>query len=177
MAERIRLLGSGVAVAGVYWQLLSHPEFWNAHAARTADPDSPHHGLDDIWCRFAPPAEGLPEAPCEWYPAAAVLGVKALCLDVMRLVNGTELGGVLITRIPPGATCRPHTDTGWHAEKFQKFGLQIASAPGQRFCFEGESLETKPGDVFWFDNAHTHWVTNDTPYERVTLIVCARVEE
>jgi quercetin dioxygenase-like cupin family protein len=60
--------------------------------------------------------------------------------------------------------------------RYEKFAVQIASAPGQAFCFEGERLETKPGDVFWFDNQHLHWVTNDTPYERVTMIVCIRKE-
>jgi quercetin dioxygenase-like cupin family protein len=105
------------------------------------------------------------------------LGIKPLCLDLMRAVEGVELGGVLITRIPPGAECKPHTDPGWHARRYDKYAVQITSAPGQRFHFEGESLETKPGDLFWFDNQFTHWVTNPTAYERVTLIVCIRKEK
>jgi quercetin dioxygenase-like cupin family protein len=94
----------------------------------------------------------------------------------MRFVEGVEIGGVLITRIPPGKSVRPHTDPGWHARRYEKYGVQITSAPGQLFCFEGEELETQPGDVFWFDNAHTHWVTNPTHYERITMIVCIRKE-
>lgn len=175
---KIVLLQSGLPVAPIHWALQQHPELWNQHTARTADPASPHHGLDDIWARYGDPARATDGAPHDsfWYPAADLLGIKKLCLDIMHAVGGVELGGVLITRIPPGAMCKPHVDPGWHARRYDKFAVQITSAPGQRFHFEGESLETKPGDLFWFDNQYTHWVTNDTPYERVTMIVCIRKE-
>jgi quercetin dioxygenase-like cupin family protein len=176
--SRIKLLREGVNAAPLYWALQSHPELWNQFKDRTESPASPHHGLDDIWVRFGSQANARDDKPhdAHWYEAADVLGVKQMCLDLMRHVEGVELGGVLITRIPPGAECRPHTDPGWHARRYDKFAIQVASAPGQRFCFEGESLETKPGDLFWFDNQFSHWVTNPTPYERVTLIVCIRME-
>lgn len=179
MAEKITRISAGLNVTPIYWALQSNPQLWNEHTARTQAEDSPHHGLDDIWARFGAPervADGQPHASF-WYPSADVLGVKRLCLDLMRHVDGVELGGVLITRIPPGARCKPHTDPGWHARYYEKFAVQITSAPGQMFCFEGESLETMPGDVYWFDNQHLHWVTNDTAYERVTMIVCIRREK
>lgn len=173
---KIDLLQQGLPVAPIYWALLEHPELWNQNKTRTESPDSPHHGLDDIWARYGDPSRAVDGLPHDafWYPSADVLGVKALCLDIMRAVDGIELGGVLITRIPPGAKCKPHTDPGWHARRYEKYGVQITSAPGQKFCFEGESLETKPGDLFWFDNQYSHWVTNPTQYERVTMIVCIR---
>lgn len=175
--DKIKLIRGGIDVAPIYWKLLQHPELWNQNTTRTASPDSPHHELDDIWARFVDmkEADGLPRESV-WYPAAEILGIKPLCLDIMRLVEGTELGGILITRIPPGAKCKPHVDNGWHARRYEKLAVQITSAPGQKFCFEGQELETKPGDLFWFDNQYTHWVTNDTPYERVTMIICIRKE-
>lgn len=177
--NNIKLLDSGLNVAPIYWALQSQPELWNEHTTRTADPASPHYGLDDIWARFGDPERAQDGASHDsfWYPSADLLGIKPLCLDLMRVVEGVELGGVLITRIPPGRACKPHTDPGWHARRYDKFAVQIASAPGQRFCFDGESLETKPGDVFWFDNQYTHWVENPTPYERITMIVCIRKEK
>lgn len=164
-------------VAELHWRLLEHPELWGRNLERTEPSDSPHKGLNDIWVRFVPKTDEyyLP-GPAQWYEAAAVLEIKDLVLNLFRAVNGVELGGVLITRIPPFEMCKPHIDTGWHAERYKKFALQIASAPGQRFCFEGESLETKPGDFYWFDNSYEHWVENPTDYERMTLIVCARTE-
>jgi quercetin dioxygenase-like cupin family protein len=176
---KIKLLSRGLNVTPIHWALQEHPELWNQHTARTESPESPHHGLDDIWARFGDPERAEDGAAHDsfWYPSADVLGVKPLCLDLMRSVEGVELGGVLITRIPSGAECKPHTDPGWHARRYEKFAVQITSAPGQKFCFEGEELETRPGDVFWFDNQHLHWVTNPTPYERITMIVCIRKEK
>lgn len=176
MSEKIALLAEGLPVSGIYWSILQNPQFWNEYKHRTEDPESPHYGLDDIWARFVHPSEMNDGQPHDsvWYPSADVLGVKDACLDVMRSVGGVELGGVLITRIPAGKECKPHTDPGWHARRYEKYGLQITSAPGQKFCFEGEELETKPGDLFWFDNQYTHWVTNPTDYERITMIICVR---
>ena len=115
------------------------------------------------------------EFDCEWYESADILGVKPLVMDLFKKVNGVRLGGVLITRIPAGAECKPHTDTGgWHADYYEKFAIQIASAPGQKFCFEDVEFESKPGDVYWFNNSFKHWVPNPTPYERITMIVCVK---
>lgn len=176
MTDKIKLISSGINVQPLYWALLKNPQLWNQHTMRTAHPGSPHHGLDDIWVRFGKTdAAMLGEAHAsEWYEAADALGVKPLLRDLMRLVDGDVLGGVLITRIPAGATCKPHVDSGWHALQYEKYAIQIASAPGQKFCFEGQELETAPGDLFWFNNQHLHWVENPTNYERVTLIACIK---
>ncbi len=173
---KIKLLKEGINVAPIYWALLKNPSLWNQNTARTEDEKSPHFGLDDIWARFGEQERAVDgEAhDSKWYPSSDILGIKPLVYDIFRFAEGDELGGVLITRIPPGKMCKPHTDPGWHARRYQKFAVQITSAPGQKFCFEGEELETKPGDLFWFDNQFTHWVTNETPYERVTMIICIR---
>lgn len=158
--------------------LAQNPQLWNADRARTESPDSPHREIDDIWVRFA--AEGAGHGPHDsiWYSAAACLPVRQIVYPLMAHVCGERLGGILITRIPAGKQVYPHIDRpGWHAEYYDKFAVQIASARGQKFCFEGESLETEPGDVFWFDNAYSHWVTNDTPHERITMIVCIKPDK
>jgi len=172
----IQLIQRGINVQGLLWSIHSNPQLWNQHTMRTAHPDSPHHGLDDIWIRYGKGEEALKgEAhESEWYDAADVLGVKPFLRDLMRAVDGDVMGGVLITRIPPGATCKPHQDLRWHALEYQKYGLQVASAPGQAFCFEGIELETQPGDLFWFENQSTHWVINPTNYERITMIACIK---
>ena len=176
---KIERISQGLQVADIYWKLQQNPHLWDQNPARTEDPASPHAELNDIWARYGEPERVVDGRPhdSKWYPAADVLGVKPLCFDLMRYVQGVELGGVLITRIPPGATCKPHRDTGWHAVRYEKFAVQITSAPGQLFQFEGESLETKPGDVFTFNNQNLHWVTNDTKYERITMIACIRKEK
>jgi hypothetical protein len=174
---KIKQIGSGVNVAPMVWALQQHPELWDQHTARTQDPSSPHHDLSDIWVRYAKDGEGAGPHESVWYPCADLLPVKGIVYDLMRFVQGDQLGGVLITKIPAGKECKPHSDPGWHARYYDKFAVQLQSAPGQRFCFEGESLESKPGDVYYFDNAHTHWVTNPTPYDRITLICCIKADK
>jgi hypothetical protein len=173
---KIELLERGIDVGGLQSALAAHPDLWNQHQARTADPASPHHGLDDIWLRFAPQArltDGPPQS--QWYPSAYALRAAIPAVEaIFERYGGQALGGVLMTRIPAGRSCRPHIDQGWHARAYEKFALQIHAAPGQRFCFEGETLETAPGDLFWFDNQYLHWVENPTAQDRVTMIICLK---
>lgn len=174
---KIKRLADGLTVAPLLWALQEHPEFWDQHTQRTEDPRSPHHDLSDIFVRYAAdPNENGPHESV-WYPCADILPVRQLVYPLMQFVHGEKLGGVLITRIPAGATCKPHTDPGWHAKEYEKFAIQIQSAPGQLFCFEGGGLETKPGDLFWFDNQYEHWVTNPTPYDRITMICCIKSDK
>jgi quercetin dioxygenase-like cupin family protein len=176
MSEKIKIIERGINVHAIYWALLQHPHLWNQHTARTEHPDSPHHGLDDIWVRFGAEQHAKDQAAHfpGWYESADVLGLKPFLRNLMHAVGGDILGGVLITRIPAGATCKPHTDMGWHALQYEKYAVQITSAPGQKFCFEDEEVETAPGDLFWFENQSKHWVLNPTNYERITMIACIK---
>jgi hypothetical protein len=175
--SRIKLLATGVDVGPMLAALDAHPELWDQNTARTANPASPHHELSDIWARFAAPGvDGSQPHESVWYPCADLLPIRDLVYPLMSLVQGDRLGGVLITKIPAGKQCKPHSDPGWHARYFQKFVVQLAAHPEQAFHFEGEHLVTKPGDVFWFDNAFTHWVTNPTPHDRITAIACIKTD-
>ncbi len=174
----IRLLWEGADVAPMREALKAHPELWDQQTARTQPIDSPHHGLSDIWARYADPATMAPDGSHDsiWYQPADALPVRDMVFPLMAAVRGERLGGVLITRIKPGQVCKPHTDPGWHARYYEKFAVQIEAAPQQGFHFERQSLVTKPGDVFWFDNSFKHWVTNDSESDRITLIACIRTE-
>ncbi len=171
----IKLLLSNLNVQQIVWNLHVHPELWNKHTDRTKDFSSPHYGIDDIWIRYA---EGgnvtSKEHESVWYPSADILNVKPLVMDVFKAVNGTSLGGVLITRIIPGKWVKPHRDLGWHAKNYDKFAVQLTSSPHQAFCFEKSLLESKPGDLYWFNNQELHWVENNSEYERITMIICVK---
>lgn len=172
---KIEKIAEGIQVGPLLWAIQENPQLWDQNISRTQPVESPHHGLSDIWARYAAPGVDASQPhDAVWYPCADLLPVRELVMPLFAAVQGTRLGGVLLTRIPAGAECLPHKDDGWHARYYEKFAIQIQSAPGQAFCFEGESLITKPGDVFWFDNAFTHWVPNPTTYDRITLIVCLK---
>jgi hypothetical protein len=164
-------------------QLDAHPELWNQHTLRTERYDTPHSGVSDIWLRFndwshyAGDVHAFTMLPHEsvWYPAATQLpALRQLALDVFRFVVGESLGGVLITKIPPGGEVAPHVDSGWHATHYEKFAVQLKGNREQAFHFDDAELRPLPGDLYTFDNARRHWVTNGSDEDRITLIVCVR---
>jgi hypothetical protein len=179
--KKLELLPFKVDTSKLHDILERYPHLWDMNTARTAHPDSPHHELSDIWVRYAGQdsvTDGVHIS--RWLDLAKVLPVKDLVDEVMSHLKAKELGGVLITRQPPGATCHPHVDGGkgsWHADHFEKVAVSITSAPGQFFCVEELSVEPAPGDVWYFDNWHEHWVTNQTEHDRMTLIICFRCDE
>jgi hypothetical protein len=175
----INLVTKGAHVAPIVAALERHSELWNQHRQRLAM--YPHSGISDVWVRYnaIENYQGDMQAfnaehESVWYPSADLLHVKPLVHDLMRLVEGERLGGVLITRIPPGGEVKRHVDGGWHAGYYRKFGVSLAANEQQRFCFDDAQLITETGDVFEFDNSRAHWVTNPSPVARMTMIVCIR---
>ncbi len=176
---KIKRVAENININPLLWALQANPQLWNEHTYRTENGDSPHHEVDDIWVRSSLPFGVWNPEPhdSEWYPCADLLPIKPLVYSLMQFAEGDKLGAVLITRVKPGHSVKPHSDPGWHARHYQKFAVQVQSAPGQAFCFDGERLESKPGDVYWFDNQHTHWVVNETEHDRITVIVCIKTNK
>lgn len=175
----MHFVAAGANVAPLVQAIDAHPELWNRYTTRTEVYE--HSQVSDIWVRYnafenfdGDRTNFNAEHESVWYPAADVLGIKPFLLDLMRLVDGTRLGGVLITKIPPGGRVQPHVDQGWHATYYEKYAVQLMGNLQQAFHFEGESFSALPGDVYSFDNSQPHWVTNDSDSDRMTLIVCIR---
>lgn len=173
---------SGFDVGPLVEQLQAHPEVWNTHRERTEQYGTPHNGVSDIWVRynawdhytgdwaaFHEPHESV------WYPVVAdIPAAWSLARKVKRLAGAETLGGVLITKIPPGGRVEPHVDGGWHAAHYRKLAVQVKGNQDQAFCFEDAQLRAEPGEVYEFDNSQRHWVVNDSDTDRITLIVCVR---
>lgn len=178
----IEKLSSGFDVKPLMDQLAAHPEIWNRHKVRTEGYKTPHKAISDVWVRYnawenftGDIAAFNAEHQSSWYPVIHdIPAAWSLARRVMRRVGGTRLGGVLITRIPPGGEVSPHIDLGWHAGYYDKFAVQIAGNDQQAFCFEDSELRPEPGDLYTFDNSRLHWVTNQSDSERITLIICIR---
>jgi hypothetical protein len=180
--SHIRYLASDLPVSGLLEELDANPQVWDEHTSRTKPDNSPHHGLSDIWVRYNDWANFTgdtkafnDEHDAVWLEPSIVLpSAKKLAKSVMAMVGGDRLGMVLITRIPAGGKVLPHIDQGWHARYYDKYAVQIKGNADQAFHFDGESLSPEPGDLYTFDNAYTHWVTNDSDVERITCIICIR---
>lgn len=185
----IRILRQDVEVGPLIQQLDAAPELWNQNVFRTEtgpySGSSPHGKISDIIVRFNDwknwtgdrMAFNGPHESVWWGAYDKLPYIQPLVFDLMRLFCAEQLGMVLLTRIPPHCNVGKHVDRGWHSEHYLKFGVQIKSAPGQTFCYQGFKLETAPGDLFAFDNSKVHWVENPTEHERITLIVCLRLQQ
>lgn len=177
----IQMLNATFDVSMALEQIAQHPELWNHYAHRTYAGGA-HRQVDDIWVRYndfanyaANPDFFVGEHDSVWYPdSAKIPAVKGLCMELMATVGGERLGGVLITRIPPGGGVEPHVDHGWHAGYYEKFAIQLMGTEDQAFCFDGYTVSALPGQCYTFDNSRKHWVTNSSNVPRMTLICCVR---
>lgn len=182
---------TGIDVADILAQIDANPQLWNQHTVRKTAPGTPHAGMADIWVRYknvAPhEASGDYSTFCDehvpvWYDAwEKIPALRDFIMRLMACVEGEMLGGVLITRIPPGGRIEKHVDAGWHVEYYDKFYLSLRSQPGARFYCQAEGveefIEPEAGDVWLFDNRKQHWVENASASDRITLIVCIRTEK
>jgi Aspartyl/Asparaginyl beta-hydroxylase len=152
---------------------------WNTITHRTEK--GPHREADDIWVRYnaysnyeKSPEHFNDEHESVWYPVADELPSAKAIAETLALQLNSQLGAVLMTRIRPGAQVYPHIDQGWHASYYEKFCVCVKANPDQSFNFQGEELRTRDGDLFWFDNAYSHWVKNESQEARISMIICLR---
>ena len=162
-------------------ELMANDHLFGELNARKDSPGSPHSEMQDIWVRYGDISEMVKsgdfskiadEHDSIWLKDLPA--IKRLCFEVMALVDGERLGGVLITRLPPGGRIKPHTDSGWHSEYYDKFYIPIKNAKGSIFCFEDGTINPDEGDVWQFDNSKVHWVENNSNQDRIALITCIK---
>lgn len=174
-----------VSVVPLQHQLAAHPERWGEHSLRKTAPGSAHVEMTDIWARFRPqseisgPQDYLGAHLSAWYPAINDLpAIRPIVFHIMSLVQGEQLGGVLLTKLQPGGKIAPHTDLGgWHAEYYSKFYVAVQNGLGSVFGWEDGDVNAKDGEVYWFRNDVPHWVNNDSDQERISMIVCIRTDQ
>jgi hypothetical protein len=174
---------SDIDVSGVIDELDNNSGLFGEFNARKNAPGSPHSEMDDIWLRYGDISDMVAsgdysniadEHDSVWLkdlPEA-----KKICRKVMAMVGGDRLGGVLITRLPVGGEIKPHTDSGWHAEYYNKYYVPIKNAEGSVFGFIDGVIDPNIGEVWKFDNSVLHWVSNNSDSERIAMIICIKGE-
>ena len=175
-------IASGVEVLPLAMALYRQPELWNQHRARTGGTGA-FVGTDDIWVRFRDPSEldcreaFAEEFRCQWYPAwHALPHLRPIVFGLMARVEAVELGGCLLTRIPPGGAVARHNDRGrWHPEFFTtKAYIPLASNDKCVSTCADESVVMATGECWIFDNLQDHSTENNGDTDRITLIVSMR---
>ncbi len=153
---------------------------------RATSEGSPHSEMKDIWVRYKDVAPHIKsgdfssfanEHDSIWYQVYRDLPeTKEIIFSVMNAVNGERLGGVLITKLPPGGKIKKHVDGGWHAEYYDKYYVPVKNEDGAIFSFEDGVIAPAEGDVYWFDNSKPHWVENNSDSERIAMVICIRTD-
>ena len=161
-------------------QLDAQPELWDQNPMRTSWEDGPFTQTSDIWVRFGndPGTWAGPHEPVN-YPAWDLLpALQPIVADLVARVGAKKLGGILLARIPPGASIPPHTDAGaWHAEHYPvKAYVVIRSNPQCVNRYEDEEYILPAGEAWLFNNLVTHSVENRGDTDRLAAIVCMRTE-
>jgi quercetin dioxygenase-like cupin family protein len=161
---------------------------WNKFKYRTESAMSPHREVDDIWIKYNDIKNYDPQNPLAFHDKhdsifyihdtkfKEELAKISLSICERQSSDRTEIGGILITRIPAGKQVYRHSDKGsWHAEYYKdKYLIPLESNDKQSFNYEGQSIITPVGNVFVFNNLVNHWVLNDSDLPRVSLIICMR---
>ncbi len=178
-------IAEGVQTLGVLHALQRHPELWNQKRFRTTFENTPHGDVDDIWLRFSDDAVAkgdtaavMADGNSVWHPAAAVLKpVRAIVLDLMRAVEAYELNRLLITRLAPGKRILPHADDQGayvHDPDRARYHVVLQGLPGSLYRTGDETVTMLTGEIWWFDAHVEHEVVNDSPADRIHMLVDMR---
>jgi hypothetical protein len=172
-------IAANIDVVPTLQALALNLDLWNENDLRTRHPGTAHAQADDIWLMFnevpAEPEAVINDIAVRPYRGWEVLSpLRALVLDLMRRVDGVQLGRVLVTRLKPGARITPHVDQGAPAEYFTRYQIALQSFPGALFRAGDETVTFRTGDAWWFNNRVEHEVTNNSTDDRIVCIVDVR---
>lgn len=152
---------------------------WNEFPIRTTYPGSPHADADDILLRFneipdGDPAKVVDDVLCRNFLLGDFPLARPVIFDLMRVVEGEQLGRVIITRLAPGGWITPHRDEGAPATYYDRYQIGLQVLPGVLFRAGDETCEMQSGEVWWFDNTQEHEVRNNSAQDRIVMIVDIR---
>lgn len=161
---------------------IRHSCGWGKYGQRKQGDTGPHREMVDIWARYNDPAPFISgDRPWSEFnePHDAkwlfdLPEVVRVSLDLLEKLDGSKLGGVLITKLPPGGRIYPHTDSGWHAEYYDKYWVPIANDNGAVFKFGEIEVSAEPGSCWAFRNDVEHEVINNSESDKISLIICVK---
>jgi hypothetical protein len=83
----------------------------------------------------------------------------------------------MINKIRPGGRIYPHSDTPVHAEYWDRFHVVLQSSPGVFFRAGDEDVYMATGETWWFQNLEEHEVINNSPSDRIHMVVDIRTSK
>lgn len=183
-------IASGQNIMPLMLAIARRPDLWKADTYLRDYPQGPFGEVESIMLRF--PEKRVFEQEEEVaayksgehffdqhesidYPAYPMLPeARAIVMSLFAAVAGERLGRVMINKIKPGGVIFPHADTPEHVKYYSRFHVVLQSEPGVKFRCGDEWAYWETGSVFWFNNALEHEVLNESPVDRIHMVVDAR---
>lgn len=194
--KHFHFLAHGIDVNPLMLAIRRQPDLWQEDTFLRHYPQGPFGQTETIMIRFPEKVEGLTEEQIEAYKAnqlaghdqyeavnypalAALPEARKLVFDLMARVNGERLGRVMINKVSPGGRIFPHADTPEQTKYYTRMHIVLHGLPGAILrCGDGddaEQINMNTGDCFWFNNALTHEVVNNSADDRVSMVVDIRL--
>jgi hypothetical protein len=169
-------IAAGLNVTPLMNALQRQPELWNQYPIRTQHPGTAHSHVSDILVWFNSLEGGIvDDKDVVPFPAWEKLPqLRPFVFDLMRTVEASRLGRVIITKLPPGKTITPHVDGGAPATYYERFQIALQSFPGALFHIGDETVNFRAGDVWHINNAVEHSVANNSSDDRIVVIIDLR---
>lgn len=169
LVESVRVLPLMAAVA-------RQPQLWNADNCRREFEGTPHAATDDILLRFGA-KDGNDLEAVDTDAMLKLPDVKSEILNVMRVVNGSRLGRVIVTRLEPGKKILPHRDVlGEYSRYYTRYHLVLQGMPGSLFTCGDETVQMLTGELWWFSAQDEHSVINNSKDDRIHMLIDVRID-
>lgn len=171
------LLSSGLDVEPLNEALKRQTELWDEVTGRQDYPGSAHKDTKAIflrWCKGLDVQSAFTEIPAFNFPAMGKLKeAHNLINEITSRAGAKELGRILIVNLRSGGAITPHADEGVYADYYERFHLVLHSESGNIFKCDGEEVEMKTGELWWFNHKECHEVVNKSQSDRIHLIIDA----
>lgn len=170
-------LADNIEVIGTMIALSRQPSLWDADDCRKEFEESPHTQVSDILLRFGS-KDGDDLEAVDSPLMNKLPKVKEIVLNIMRLVNGSRLGRVVVTRLEPGKKILPHADTrGAYSQYYTRYHLVLQGLPGSLFNCGNETVSMLTGSLWWFDAHAEHSVINNSADDRIHMLIDVRIDQ
>lgn len=181
--RNMMLMARGCQVMPLAVQLLRQPNLFDQDTYLRDLPGYPFKDVDTVYLRYTPAVKDEEERKTVeaqetvWMEGAMHLpAARPLIFGLMTLLEGERLGRVMVNRLKPGGHIFAHEDPIEHAGYWDRFHYVVSGLPGVIFRCGGEEVQMLTGELWWFQNALTHEVINNSGVDRLHLIIDIRTQ-
>lgn len=163
---------------------LQRQDLWKEDTYLRDYPQGPFKDTETVFLRF--PTASVTELEqskkdqheCEWMDGSIhIPAARPLLFYLMSKVEGERLGRCMINKLRCGGRIYPHADTPEHANYWERYHCVLQSAVGCNFRCDDETINMKPGVIYWFDHRKEHEVVNNSSMDRINLVVDIRISK